>query len=81
MSKRTKIVIVGGGSAGWLTAGYLSKFHSDCDIELIESETVPTIGVGESVTPHVDFFLKEMACEGRIKIPRLSSISLSIQKT
>ena len=63
MSKRTKIVIVGGGSAGWLTAGYLSKFHQDCDIELIESETVPTIGVGESVTPHVDFFLKEMGVD------------------
>lgn len=63
MSKRTKIVIVGGGSAGWLTAGYLSKFHSDCDIELIESDKIPTIGVGESVTPHVDFFLTELGID------------------
>jgi len=63
MNKRTKIVIVGGGSAGWLTAGYLSKFHNDCDIELIESAKVPTIGVGESVTPHVDFFLNEIGVD------------------
>ena len=63
MSKSTKIVIVGGGSAGWLTAGYLSKFHKDCEIELVESNTVPTIGVGESVTPHVDFFLTELGID------------------
>ena len=63
MNKRTKIVIVGGGSAGWLTAGYLSKFHKDCEIELIESDKVPTIGVGESVTPHVDFFLSELGVD------------------
>lgn len=63
MTKPLKIVIVGGGSAGWLTAGYLSKFHTDCEIELIESENIPTIGVGESVTPHVDLFLTELGID------------------
>ena len=63
MSKRTKIVIVGGGSAGWMTAGYLSKFHGDCEITVIESDNIPTIGVGESVTPHVDLFLQEMGID------------------
>ena len=63
MSKSTKIVIVGGGSAGWLTAGYLSKFHRDCEIEVIESDKIPIIGVGESVTPHVDFFLTELGID------------------
>ena len=63
MNKSLKIVIVGGGSAGWLTAGWLSVFHKDCEIEVIESPTIPTIGVGESVTPHVDLFLSELGID------------------
>ena len=43
------IVIVGGGTAGWLTALSLHKKH---DVTLIESE-IPTIGVGESTTDYV----------------------------
>jgi len=49
------IIIVGGGSAGWMTAAYLAN-NTDCKITLIESETVPIIGVGESTVPSfVDF--------------------------
>jgi tryptophan halogenase len=49
MSKDIKnIVIVGGGSAGWMTASTLVKFLPNIKISLIESENVPTIGVGES---------------------------------
>ena len=49
----SKIVIVGGGSAGWLTAGLLaSQLTGDSDapvdITLVESPDVKTIGVGES---------------------------------
>ena len=43
-----KIIIVGGGSAGWMTAATLIKAYPDKDITLIESPNVPTIGVGES---------------------------------
>lgn len=63
MNKSLKIVIVGGGSAGWLTAGWLSVFQKDCEIEVIESDTISTIGVGESVTPHVDLFLSDMGID------------------
>ena len=55
-----KIVIVGGGAAGWMTASYLAKFHDDAEVCLIESASIPTIGVGESVTPHVSAFLSEL---------------------
>ena len=46
-----KIVIVGGGTAGWLTAGVLaSHYQTDADngleIVLVESPDVATIGVG-----------------------------------
>ena len=40
------IVIVGGGTAGWLTA---LSLHDKHDVTLVESE-IPTIGVGESTT-------------------------------
>lgn len=47
---RTKVLICGGGTAGWLSALML---HKKFDVTLIESENVPTIGVGESTTETV----------------------------
>ena len=51
-----RVVIVGGGSAGWLTAGVLaSRFNTlaegGIDVTLIESPDVSTIGVGEGTWP------------------------------
>ena len=43
-----KIVIVGGGSSGWITASTISKFYPEIDLTLIESDNIPTTGVGES---------------------------------
>jgi hypothetical protein len=43
-----KIVIVGGGSSGWMTAATLIKAFPNKDISVIESKDVPIIGVGES---------------------------------
>ena len=48
MINSDKIVIVGGGSAGWMTAATLIKYYPDRDITLIESDNIPKIGVGES---------------------------------
>ena len=42
------IIIVGGGSAGWMTAATLIKFFPNKTITLIESPNIPTVGVGES---------------------------------
>jgi len=42
------IIIVGGGSAGWMTAATLIHQFPDKQITLIESPTTPTVGVGDS---------------------------------
>ena len=43
-----KIIIVGGGSAGWMTAATLIKSYPQKDITVIESPNTPIVGVGES---------------------------------
>jgi tryptophan halogenase len=55
-----KINIIGGGTSGWWTAGYLRKNHPELEITLIESPNIPTVGVGESTMPNVRAFFEEL---------------------
>lgn len=63
-----KVVIVGGGTAGWLTANHLAKqlckrdgkFHRGIEITLIESPNIPTIGVGEGTVPMMRNSLQQL---------------------
>ena len=60
MSTINSIIIVGGGSSGWITAAYLSNnLPKDIKITLIESSKIPTIGVGEGTQPYTMPFLEE----------------------
>ena len=57
MSKINSITIVGGGSSGWMTAAAICKQLPNIKLTLIESPTIPTIGVGESTIGHINEFL------------------------
>jgi tryptophan halogenase len=51
-----KVVIVGGGTAGWLAANHLGKALNNKDkmsVTLIESPDIPPIGVGEGTVPNI----------------------------
>ncbi len=53
-----KIIIIGGGTAGWMSAAGISSMMAglDLDITLIESEAIGVVGVGEATLPHIKFF-------------------------
>jgi len=64
------LVIVGGGTAGWLTAAYLARMlvtaaTGGVRITLIESQDIATVGVGEGTFPSIQRTLRRIGLDER----------------
>jgi tryptophan halogenase len=61
--KVDNIVIVGGGTSGWLAAAYLHNNHPDIEITVIDKEVGTPVGVGEGTLLQIGPFLSECGFE------------------
>ena len=55
-----KFVVVGGGSAGWISALYVRANYPNSQITLIQSSEIGILGAGEGTTPHIIDLLDEI---------------------
>lgn len=68
------IVIVGGGSAGWMTAAYLSRaFENKIRIKLVESSNITTIGVGEATFSTIKVFFDYLGLQEKDWMPQCNA--------
>lgn len=82
MINTDKIVIVGGGSAGWMSAAAMVRAFPEKDITVIESPDFPTVGVGESTLGHLGMWAKWLGIKDEDFMPATdATYKLSIKFT
>lgn len=74
LQKIKNLVIVGGGSAGWMTAAYLNKaLGESIRISLVESSHISTIGVGEATFSTIKLFFDFLGLEENEWMPKCNA--------
>jgi tryptophan halogenase len=59
-----RVVVLGGGTAGWMSAAALRKLlGSLVEVELVESEDIGIVGVGEATLPHIRGFVERLGID------------------
>ena len=71
--KPKKIIIVGGGTAGWMAANLLASKWKTTEICLVESKEIGIIGVGEGSTPHLKLFFDAIGVADSRWMPRCNA--------
>jgi tryptophan halogenase len=62
--KPVKVVVLGGGTAGWMTAAALAKLLPGLvEVELVESEDIGIVGVGEATLPHIRGYVESLGID------------------
>ena len=72
---KQRIVILGGGTAGWITANTMIRHWADAGVEitLVESPDIGTVGVGEGSTPRLKFFFDSIGVAESEWMPRCNA--------
>jgi tryptophan 7-halogenase len=62
--EKQKVVVLGGGTAGWMAASALvARLADSCSVHLVESEEIGIVGVGEATLPHLRFFVESLGLD------------------
>jgi len=62
--RKTRVVVLGGGTAGWMSAAALAKLLGPMvSVTLVESEDIGIVGVGEATLPHIRGFVERLGID------------------
>jgi tryptophan halogenase len=64
LAPKTRVVVLGGGTAGWMSAAGLAKLLGPLvSVTLVESEDIGIVGVGEATLPHIRGFVETLGID------------------
>ena len=62
--RKKRIVVLGGGTAGWMSAAALRRLLDGLvEVELVESEDIGIVGVGDATLPHIRGFVEKLGID------------------